>query len=125
MGTIRQKKLAKAIVENLKAKKPKNKKEILVSVGYGELTADRNQKFIIGQEGVKEELIALGFNEYSAKKVVQEIMLDPTVEPSARLKASDQIFKVHGTYAPDKVIVGTIEISNERKKELNDILFNG
>jgi hypothetical protein len=34
MGTIRQKKLANAVVENLHATKPLNKQELVVSVGY-------------------------------------------------------------------------------------------
>lgn len=124
MGTIRQKKLAQAIVENLKAKKPKNMQGLVESGGYSRTVALAKPGFIIEQKGVQEELIALGFNEDTAKKVVQEIMMDLTVDPSARLKATDQVFKVQGSYAPEKVVVGTVIISDERQKELNDILFS-
>ena len=34
MATIRQKKLAKAVVENIQAVKPLNKQELVASVGY-------------------------------------------------------------------------------------------
>lgn len=102
MGTIRQKKLAREIVENLRRPKPKNKKELLVSSGYTEISASASPKFIMDQKGVKEELEALGFSEHQAKKVVAHIMNNEKAEPNSRLKAADMTFKVHGSYAPEK-----------------------
>ena len=102
MATLRQKELAQSIVKNAKATKKKNKKELLVSVGYSEITAKANPEVIISGVGVQEELKALGFDEDSAKKVVGEILLDETIEPKDRLKAAGEIFKVSGSYAPEK-----------------------
>lgn len=102
MATIKQKRLAKAIVENLESDKPKNKKEMLVSVGYKESTAETKPSDIIESEGVQEALADLGFSEDNAKKVVSDIMLNDEVDPNARLKATDQVFKVHGSYVADK-----------------------
>ena len=102
MSTILQKKLAKAVVENLKAKKPKNKKELVASSGYGEVTADRHSKIILEQKGVQEELKKLGFDSDSAKKVVGAILRKGKEEN--KLKAADMIFKVGGDYAAEKRI---------------------
>ncbi len=102
MGTPRQKKLAKVIVENATLDKPLNKKEMLENVGYSESTAEAKATDIIESEGVQEELIILGFTEENAKRVVQEIMLDIEADKSSRLKAADMVFKVQGTYAPEK-----------------------
>lgn len=123
MATVRQKKLAKAIVENLKAKKPKNKKELLVSVGYAPSTAEVKQNEIMKQFGVSEELRALGFHEDGAKAVVESILYNPLVAPADRLKASDQVFKVQGTYAPEKKIeLHAYLIEEEDRKRIDNIL---
>jgi hypothetical protein len=122
MATVLQAKLAKAIVENSKKVKPLNKKELLVSVGYAPSTADVNQKQIMEQQGVKEELEILGFTEHAAMKVVDEIMNDKNVDPSARLKATDQVFKVRGTYAPEKSIIANIQLSDIKNEKSNSII---
>lgn len=122
MATVRQAKLAKAIVENSKRNKPLNKKELLVSVGYAPSTADVKQGEIMEQKGVKEELEILGFSEHAAKRVVEEIMHNPEVDPSARLKATDQVFKVHGTYAPEKSIVANIQVSEDKRNKANGLI---
>jgi hypothetical protein len=124
MATVRQAKLAKAIVENSKRDKPLNKKELLVSVGYSPITADVKQGEIMEQKGVKEELEILGFTEHAAMKVVDEIMNDKNVDPSARLKATDQVFKVRGTYAPERSIVANIHV-NEEKQQRSKQLIRG
>ena len=102
MGTLRQKRLARVIVEDLKSDKHLNAGQMLEKVGYSRKMARAKSKDVIEIEGVKAELKELGFDEFSAKKVVQEIMLDKEVDPSARLKATDQVFKVVGSYAPEK-----------------------
>lgn len=101
MATLRQKKLAKNIVENLQAKKPLNKQELVVSSGYSEMSAKSSAHIILEQKGVQEELGLLGFDEDSAKKVVKEI-LQFGEDDSVKLKAADLIFKVQGSYAPEK-----------------------
>lgn len=104
MPTILQEKLADEIVLNTKRKKPKNKKELLVSVGYEENTATQNASTILEQKGVQDALEERGFTEGNAKRVVEKILNSDKTEPNARLKAADMVFKVHGSYAPDKSI---------------------
>lgn len=117
MGTIRQKKLAHAIVQNLKAKKPKNKKELLVSAGYSKTTAEATPQDIIAQEGVQEELEALGFSEETAKRVVGEILENEEEESRDRLKAAEMVFKVKGSFVP--------EVSEESRGNTYNFLFAG
>jgi len=104
MGTIKQKRVAKLIIENTKLDKPLNGGEMLAKVGYAKSMHRAKVNDVLESEGVKEELEAQGFTEENAKKVVQSIMLNEKTEPNARLKATDQVFKVHGSYAPDRSI---------------------
>jgi hypothetical protein len=101
MATQRQKKLAKVIVENSTKDKPINAGQMLEKVGYSDNLVKQPGR-VIESEGVQEELKELGFTEENAKRVVKEIMLNENVDPSARLKATDQVFKVKGSYAPEK-----------------------
>lgn len=123
MSTVRQKILAKKIVENMKLKKPKTKKEILVSSGFALNSASQNPDRIMESLGVSQELRALGFHEDAAKAVVEKIMNSELVAPADRLKATDQVFKVRGTYAPEKqAIVHAFVIADEDKKRIDNIL---
>lgn len=106
MATLLQKQLAQNIVANAKKPKKLNKKELVVSSGYGEVTADRHASEIIKQKGVQEELANLGFDTESAKKVVRSILVKGKEEN--RLKAADMIFKVTGGYAPEKHLTMTM-----------------
>ncbi|HEY4505210.1 MAG TPA: hypothetical protein VJG67_00765 [Candidatus Paceibacterota bacterium] len=101
-STLRQKNLANEIVLNSKRAKPLNKSELLEKVGYTKTQAKKKPGETIAQKGVQEELKALGFDEYSARKVVEEIMLNDKVKPNDRLKATDQVFKVVGAYSPEE-----------------------
>ncbi len=103
MANPRQQKLAKEMVANIQRPKPKTMKEVLVSIGYAESTASAMPSEITEGKGVVEELVRLGFTVDNAKAVVTQIMLDDDQDANARLKASDMAFKVHGSYAPDKV----------------------
>lgn len=109
MATLRQKELAKAIVDNAKSGSKKNKKELLASVGYPLSTATTYPQEVIEQKGVQEELANLGFDTESAKKVVKSILANGKKEEN-RLKAADMIFKVVGEYAPEKHLVVTKKI---------------
>ncbi|MEK9208102.1 MAG: hypothetical protein AAB922_06450 [Patescibacteria group bacterium] len=102
MSTLLQKELAQNIVKNAKSPKRKNKKDLLVSTGYAISTAESEARLILESKGVQGELKALGFDEDSAKQVVGEILLDDSVEPQHRIKAASEIFKVSGSYAPEK-----------------------
>lgn len=125
MATQRQKKLAQAIVENLQSEETKTAGELLEKVGYSEHLVKQPGR-VMEQEGVKEELALLGFNENRAKAVVSEIL--ETSEDHNRLKAADMIFKVHGSYAPEKSVNlnlnATTNLSEEQIAQINEITLN-
>lgn len=80
---------------------------------------------------IQDALAELGFNAETAKGVVVDIMLDPEKDASSRLKATDQVFKVTGAYAPEKSINLNLNgdgIPNEElealAQQLNDIARN-
>lgn len=114
MPTFRQERLADEIIENMKRPphERKNKKQMVVSVGYTPTTADVKAPEIMEQKGVKEALTQKGFSVEAAKRVVGEI-LEKGEKDENRLRAGDMIFKVHGTYAPEKRVdlqlKGTLE----------------
>lgn len=102
MATTKQKRVAKLIVENVSKSKPLTDIEILKRSNYSTTTAETKSTYVIQSEGVQEALRDFGFSEDNAKKVVSEIMLDSKKDPNARLKATDQVFKVHGSYKNDE-----------------------
>jgi hypothetical protein len=122
MSTLRQKELAKAIVENVKNGNKKTAGELLEDIGYAKSTSEAIPGEIIGSEGVQQALAELGFTEDRAKRVVAKIMNDEGAEPNARLKAADMTFKVHGSYAPDKSISLNANVNitpqDEKAKEI-------
>lgn len=127
MATIRQQKLARAIVDNFDAEEPLNLGELVESVGYSKTVAEAKPGEIIEQKGVQYELRRLGFDEDNAKRVVGEILNDDGVEPQHRLKAAEQVFKVTGAYAPEKslnlnVEVETDSVVRELTQKLNGVL---
>lgn len=118
MPTIRQKRAAKLIVENLQADKPLNKQEIVVSSGYSKITADRHSKTILDSKGVNEELKNYGFDSNKAKEIVGEILVAGESD-IVKLKAADTIFKVNGDYAPEKHV--SINLEAQMTPELREL----
>lgn len=60
---------------------------------------------------IVDELKKMGFDSNNAKRVVGEILNDDVnPEPRDRLKAAELIFKVGGDFAPEKSLVGHIEL---------------
>jgi len=119
MPTTKQKKVAKAMVKNMAKDKPDSAGQVLKSVGYG--TGLQTQpKRVLESEGVQEELQILGFTEENAMTVVSEIMLNPKAQDNNRLKAAEQVFKVTGSYAPEKkaVVNLNVEIDNSRASQI-------
>ncbi len=110
MATLRQRKLAENIVLNAQTGNKRNKKDLLVSSGYSEISAESSAKDIIEQKGVQEELKNLGFTADNAKRVVGEILDKEYAEDKDRLKAAEIIFKVTGDFAPEKHLVVTKKI---------------
>ena len=114
MPTQKQNKIAKLVIENANLNEPLNGGEMLEKVGYSKGIQEQPSR-VLQSEGVKKALEIAGFTENKAKEVVAEIMLDPEKDPSSRLKATDQVFKVNGSYAPDKNI--NININQEMTPE--------
>lgn len=120
MATQRQKKLAKAIVENAAAKKPKNAGQLLESVGYAKNTAEAKPGEILEQAGVKEELANLGFTVEGADSVVKEILYKGKSEKT-RLTAANLVYERLGAKAPDKTINLNATLSLENTEELQKL----
>lgn len=123
MPTLRQKKLAKSIVENLQASKPLNKKELLVSAGYDETTAMATPNREIEAKGTQQELRKLGFDPDTARQIVGEILVGGEND-NVKLKAADMIFKVHGEYAPEKHLNVNVEVENSDRIKQATVLLN-
>jgi hypothetical protein len=122
MSTVRQKRIAKLIIENETLDKPLNAGQLLEKVSYGKISKQPSR--ILKSAGVQEALEDYGFTEDNAKKVVCEIMLDDKKDPNARLKATDQVFKVRGTYAPEvhKNLNVIINLKPKEIEKLNNLL---
>lgn len=110
MSTRLQKRLAEEIVKDVKNKRPRTRKSLLSSVGYAISTAEVKGYEIIGSKGVRDSLNELGFSEEGAKKVVAEILYSNEAKHHDRLDAADKVFKVHGSYAPDKHLNVNLEV---------------
>lgn len=90
--------------------------------GYN-VSTDESARVIASQNltkpEIQEELKKLGFDSNNAKRVISEILNDETIEPKDRIKAAENVFKVHGDYAPDKSINVNLDAnSTERTREL-------
>ena len=120
MATIRQERVAQLIIENAKLDNPLNGGAMLEKVRYGKISKQPSR--ILKSKGVKEVLKKSGFTEDNAKNVVQKIMLDEDIEPNARLKATDQVFKVEGSYAPEKSLTVNIEVPIGKQKVATDAI---
>lgn len=120
MATTKQKRVAKLIIENATLDKPLNGGQMLEKVRYSKGMQIQPSR-VLESVGVKEALNDYGFNEDNAKKVVSEIMLNNKERADSRLKATDQVFKVHKSYGEggDKPIV-TINIINPLQKIYGD-----
>lgn len=127
MSTVKQKRLASRIVENLSADDPETAGEMLENVGYAASVAKHKPGEIIKTEGVVEALKELGFDSNNAKRVVGEILNGGiAVEEKDRLKAAEMVFKVHGDFAAEKHINVNVEIApTEELKQYSDALLTG
>lgn len=96
MATIRQRKVAKALVKALEVDKTPSAGKVLKSVGYG--TGLQNQpKRVLKSKGVQEALNELGFTVDGADGVVKKILYKSKRE-DFRLKAADLVYKRLGAY---------------------------
>jgi hypothetical protein len=135
MPTQRQKRVAKLIIENATLDKPLTGGEMLANVSYS-AGLQKQPSRILESEGVREALNDYGFSEDNAKRVVAGILNEPKAANKDRLKASELVFKVHGTFAPEKSInlnanvdmstapTETQEIAREYEEKLKAKLLN-
>lgn len=122
MATLQQKRLARKIPKIIESGKPITGGELVASVGYS-VDMQRKPGQVLNSPGVQSELTKLGFTEEKAKEVVSMILADEGLKPEPRLKAAEMVFKVHGTYAPDRSIVAHVKAEpSERIKRLAEKL---
>lgn len=100
MGTRLQKKLAKAIVDDLKNDHPATGQELLEKVGYSRHLAKQSGR-VLYAAGVTEEVMALGFTVEEADKTVANV-LKTAKNDANKLGAADRIYKRYGANAPEK-----------------------
>lgn len=110
MPTLKQRKLAEEIVKEAKGKRIRNAGKLLEDIGYAKSTSEAIPGKIIASEGVREALNDLGFSEDGAKKVVASILYSAKSKDHDKLDAADKIFKVHGSYAPDRHLNVNVEV---------------
>lgn len=73
----------------------------------------------LGKPSIQEELKKLGFDSNNAKRVISEILNDETIEPKDRIKAAENVFKVHGDYAAEKTLNINVDLEpSDRIKQL-------
>lgn len=65
---------------------------------------------LLGNVKIQEELRKLGFDSNNAKRVISEILNDETIEPKDRIKAAENVFKVHGDYAAEKHVNVNLDV---------------
>lgn len=121
MATLRQRRVAKLIIENATLDNPKTGGEIVESSGYG-VSMKKNPQVILNSDGVKEVLEESGFTEDNAKMVVTEILLNKKVKPDTRINAAKEVFKVQGSYAPEKSVNLNIEVPIGKQKTATDAI---
>jgi hypothetical protein len=125
--TPRQRNVARIMADVAMGKRPdiKNSGDIVVEAGYSPANKEQPKR-LLNTTGVHDALNDLGFNEQTAKNVVYSILTNEKAKHGDRLKASDMVFKVHGTYAPDKHVNLNIDttVDNERIIELANRLRN-
>lgn len=120
MGTLKQKRVARRLVKVFQNNENITAGKILADVGYSAAIQGEPGR-IINSPGVSEELTILGFSEQKAKEVVSEILGDTDIEPRDRLKAADLVFKVHGSFAPEKHANTNLNLNITTSNELSEL----
>lgn len=118
VATLRQKELAEAIIKNkgLPRDKKKNKKELLVSVGYSPVTAGAAPSKIMEQTGVQESIKSIlekaGLTE---TLVADSLVADIKGKPARRVRELE--------LAADILSMRDGEKENENKPTVNVIVL--
>ena len=123
MPTLKQKAVAKQIIEQAESGEVKNGKELLADIGYSE-AIQKNPKLILESPGVAQALADYGFNEDNAKQVVAKILLDRRTKADTRINAAKEVFKVHGSYKTDEtpkpqlhIHINLSDLTPEKRKQ--------
>ncbi len=101
MATLNQKRAARKIAKAITLDHTLTGAEIVKAAGYSP-TMQRKPGQVLLSPGVQAELTELGFSEEKAKSVIGMILGDEEEETSNRIKAAQEVFKVKGSYAPEK-----------------------
>lgn len=118
MGTLRQKRLARAIVDDLPNAPPATGGQLLAKVGYSHNLVKQPGR-VLEAVGVTEELMALGFSVEEADRTVAHV-LKTAKKDNDRLGAADRIYKRYGANAPDKTESTNVNVNvNTNPEELN------
>ncbi len=126
--TPRQRRAAKIMADVAMGKRPdiQSQGQIVIEAGYAATLKD-SPKTLLNTRGVETALEDYGFNEHTAKKVVESILSNNESADKDRLKAADMVFKVHGTYAAEKTINVNVDVDaqSERLLAIANALRNG
>ncbi len=119
--TVKQRRAAQLTVDSATGKRPdiKSQADIVRLAGYA-ASVENVPHTVLNTYGYDTALQELGFNPETAKKVVESIMLNEEAQNKDRLKASDMVFKVHGTYAAEKHVNLNVdvEVPSERVAQI-------
>ena len=100
---IQRQRLVQNIINNQKTQRYKNLVELMVASGFSRSYANSDGYLIIKDPQIQKQLVKFGFNELTAKAIVTEIAF--CGEEGNRLRAAQEMFKVHGSYAPEQHVV--------------------
>jgi hypothetical protein len=114
MPTLNQRRTAQKVKEVIEKKIAVDGKDVLAFIGYSK-GIQKNPQMVFNSKGFKEAMKELGFSLEAADLMVAKIL--QTGREENRLRASDQIYKRLGGYAPEKQVIGYVSIS----KLLDDI----
>ena len=107
MATLRQKNLAKKIIEITNSGVPISAGKLLKDTGYSDSSQIQPAR-IINTQGVQKALEDYGFTEDNAKKQVASILnykvLNELITPENQLRAADMVFKAFGTYTEKPLV---------------------
>lgn len=120
MSTLKQKRLAKALIQEMTEPTGKTGYELLINTGYAPTTATSETGEIIESKGVKEALRREGISIDEADKVVNKILHKG--REMNRLTAAGLIYKRLGGFAPEKRTIMTVNVTDEVKERLDKLL---
>jgi hypothetical protein len=111
MPTILQERLADEIVKGAMKKKGMTKGKLLRSVGYARKHSEVRPGEIMEAKGLKMALKERGFTEEAAKETVSAILSGKKTKDDTKLRAADMIFRCFGSYAAEKQVIATANVS--------------